>query len=333
MKLATPQAALRVLAVLLALAGCVAYMTSMPGRSFSGPLPPCSPAERQLAAALEGHVRQLAGRIGGRSVVAERGLAQAAAYIATQFAAAGYTCRTQTFEVFGVPCRNLEVEIPGGARREEIVVIGAHYDSVLSQPAANDNGSGVAALLELARACAGAKTERTVRFVAFVNEEPPYFQTEQMGSLVYARACRARGEKITAMLSLETMGCYSDAEGSQRYPPPFSLLYPSRGNFIGFVGNLGSRPLVRRCIGSFRAQAHFPSEGGAIPGFVPGVGWSDHWAFWQAGYPALMVTDTAPFRYAHYHQETDTPDKLDYERLARVTAGLRTVIADLSDAR
>lgn len=331
MKLLTTRAAVRMLALLAALGGCVWFMVGMPGHSFSGPLPPLTPAERQLAAALEGHVRQLAGRIGGRSVVAERGLAQAVTYVASQFAAAGYACRTQTFEVFGVPCRNLEAAIPGGGRRDEIVVIGAHYDSVLSMPAANDNGSGVAALLELARVFAGTHPERTLRFVAFVNEEPPYFQTEQMGSLVYARACKARGEKITAMLSLETIGCYSDADGSQRYPRPFNLLYPDRGNFIGFIGNLGSRALVRRCLGSFRAHTPFPSEGGAIPGGVPGVGWSDHWAFWQAGYPALMVTDTAPFRYAHYHQDTDTPDKLDYERLARVTHGLQAVIGDLAN--
>jgi len=242
----------------------------------------------------------------------------------------GYACRTQTFEVQDVPCRNLEVEISGGTQSNEIIVIGAHYDTCYDTPGANDNGSGVAALLELARACAGLHPARTLRFVAFVNEEPPYFQTEQMGSLVYARACKARGESITAMLALETMGFYSDEEGSQRYPRPFDRLYPNRGNFIGFIGNLGSRSLVRKCIGSFRAHAQFPSEGGAIPGSVPGVGWSDHWAFWQVGYPAIMVTDTAPFRYSYYHQSLDLPDELDYVRLARVTLGLRAVIVDLS---
>jgi hypothetical protein len=301
MKGSAAKTAAGVLVLLAVAAGCVLFMVAMPGRSYSGPLPSLAPGDRQLATALEGHVGQLAGRIGGRSVVAERGLAQAATYVAAQFAAAGFVCRTQTFAVSGVPCHNLEVDIPGGARRDEIVVIGAHYDSVLAEPAANDNASGVAALLELARAFAGAKPDRTLRFVAFVNEEPPYFQTEQMGSLVYARACQARGDKITAMLSLETLGCYSDAAGSQSYPRPFNLLYPSRGNFIGFIGNLGSRALVRQCIGSFRAHAQFPSEGGALPGCVPGVCWSDHWAFWQAGYPALMVTDTAPYRDVHYH--------------------------------
>lgn len=331
MKLVSTKTTLCVLAVFLLLVGFIAFMKVMPGHSFNAPLPPLSTAEHQLATALEGHVRALAGEIGGRSVAAKRGLAQAAAYISAQFTAAGFACRTQTFDMLGVPCRNLDVEIPGHKLRDEIVIIGAHYDSVFSEPAANDNGSGVAALLELARLCTNAKPARTLRFVAFVNEEPPYFQTEQMGSLVYARACKARGEKITAMLSLETMGCYRDAEGSQHYPRPFNLFYPSRGNFIGFIGNLGSRALVRQCIGSFRSHAQFPSEGGAIPGVVPGVAWSDHWAFWQAGYPAIMVTDTAPFRDVNYHQDTDTPEKLDYARLARVTAGLHAVIEDLTE--
>jgi hypothetical protein len=333
MKFATPKALLRVLILFTIVLSPIGCMVVMPGRSFSGPFATPTPDEAQLAGRLRTHVNKLAVEIGPRCVTQPRGLAQSVDYLAAQFAAMGYTCRTQAFEVFGVPCRNLEVELPGGGRREEIVVIGAHYDTCLDTPGANDNGSGVAVLLELARALASAKPARTLRFVAFANEEPPYFQTGQMGSLVYARACKARGERITAMLALETMGFFSDAEDSQRYPPPFNLLYPSRGNFIGFIGNLGSRPLVRQCVRSFRAHAQFPSEGGALPGFVTGVGWSDHWAFWQVGYPALMVTDTAPFRYPHYHQDTDTPDKLDYARLARVTLGLRAVITDLCAAQ
>ena len=332
MKLVTPKAILRILLLLAVLICPVAYMVSVPGRSFCGVLQPPTPNETQLANRLRAHVSKLAVEIGPRCVTHPRGLAQSVDYIAAQFAAMGYTCRTQTFEVFGVPCHNLDVEIPGGALRDEIVVIGAHYDTCLDTPGANDNGSGVAVLLELTRMLVGAKPARTLRLVAFVNEEPPYFQTEQMGSLVYARACKARSEKVTAMLALETLGFYSDEEGSQLYPRPFDRLYPSRGNFIGFIGDLGSRSLVRKCIGSFRKHAQFPSEGGAIPGSVPGVGWSDHWSFWKVGYPAIMVTDTAPFRYPHYHEPTDTPDKLDYARLARVTAGLKAVIEDLSAA-
>jgi Zn-dependent M28 family amino/carboxypeptidase len=186
-------------------------------------------------------------------------------------------------------------------------------------------------VLALAKSPALQKPERTLRFVAFVNEEPPFFQTEGMGSTVYAKRCRDRGEKVVAMLSLETIGYYSDDEGSQKYPFPLGLFYPSRGNFIAFVGNTSNARLVRRCIKTFRAKVRFPSEGGAVPGSLPGIGWSDHWSFWEAGYPAIEITDTAPFRYPHYHEETDTPDKLDYERMARVVNGLEEVILDLAN--
>jgi Zn-dependent M28 family amino/carboxypeptidase len=200
---------------------------------------------------------------------------------------------------------------------------------VLGSPGANDNGSGVAALLTLARLWANSEPVRTLRFVAFVNEEPPFFQKDEMGSAVYARHCRAQGDQIEAMLSLETIGYYSSAKGSQKYPFPVGLFYPSEGDFIGFVSNAQNARLVRQCIAAFRQHTAFPSQGGALPGFLPGVGWSDHWAFWQQGFPALMITDTAPFRYPFYHEASDTPDKLDYERIARVLTGLNHVLEDL----
>jgi Zn-dependent M28 family amino/carboxypeptidase len=162
--------------------------------------------------------------------------------------------------------------------------------------------------------------------VLFVNEEPPHFKTVRMGSLVYAKRLRQSGEQVLGMLSLETLGYYSDAEGSQHYPPPLGLLYPQRGNFIAFVGLTSSRAFVRETIGSFRAHTPFPSEGGTAPGFIQGVDWSDHWSFEQVGIPALMVTDTAPFRYPHYHTHADRPQAIDHDRLARVVDGLADVI-------
>ena len=132
------------------------------------------------------------------------------------------------------------------------------------------------------------------------------------------------------MYSLETIGYFSDEKDSQKYPPPFSLFYPSTGNFIGFVGNTESSPLVSWTVGSFRQHARFPSEGAAVPARITGVGWSDHWSFWQVGYRALMITDTAPFRYPHYHLKSDTPDKIDFARMARVVAGLKKVIGELA---
>ena len=173
---------------------------------------------------------------------------------------------------------------------------------------------------------------RTLRFVAFVNEEPQYFQTPQMGSFVYAARCQSRGDRIEAMISLETIGYYSNEPRSQGYPAPgLGFLYPRTGNFIAFVGNVASRSLLRNVIGEFRRYAQIPSEGGALPAMIPGVGWSDQWSFWQHGYPGIMVTDTAPFRYPHYHAATDTPDKLDYDSMTRVVVGLEKVIHHLAN--
>jgi hypothetical protein len=304
--------------------------TTMPGASHAGPLPPLTADERAASERLRRDVTALAGEIGERNVRVPGALLLAARHVAGELEAAGYEVRPQEYRVGTQTCANLEVELPGADRADEIVVVGAHYDSVVGSPGANDNASGTAALLEIARRFAGRRPSRTIRFVAFVNEEPPYFQTERMGSLVYARRCRERGERIVGMLSLETIGCYSDEPSSQTYPFPLSLFYPSTGNFVAFVGNPASRRLTLETVASFRAHTPFPSEGGILDDAIPGVGWSDHWAFWQVGYEAVEVTDTAPFRYAHYHTTADTPDKVDYDRLARVTLGLARVVADLA---
>ena len=306
----------------------------MPGRSHRGPLPMMDEELVQLAAELRRHVAQLAEEIGERNVLHRPGeLAQAADYIEAEFAGAGYEVKRQEYQVSGTTCSNLEVEIPGTTRPDEIVVVGAHYDSVPGSPAANDNGSGVAAVLALARSFRSIPPERTLRFVAFVNEEKPYAHTGQMGSVVYARRCRERGEKVMAMLSLETIGYYSDEPGSQKYPPPIGRFYPSTGNFIAFVGNTRYGWLVREVVAAFRRSEAFPSEGGVLPESIPNIGFSDHWSFWQEGYPALMVTDTANFRYPYYHTAEDTVDKVDFERMARVVRGLKSVVADLVTVR
>jgi Zn-dependent M28 family amino/carboxypeptidase len=300
----------------------------MPGKNISTAAP-LSADEIALRAELAADVQALAGDIGERNMRRYPQLNAAADFIEDSFSRAGLRTRRDTYELDGRACHNIEVEIRG--TRPEIVVIGAHYDSVFGSPGANDNGSGVAALLALARRFAGKPTGQTLRFVAFVNEEPFYFQSEQMGSFVYASRCKARGDQISAMISLETIGYFSDAPRSQTYPAPgLGVFYPSTGNFIGFVGNIGSRTLLRRAIALFREQSKLPSEGAALPSFIPGVGWSDQWAFWQHGYPAIMITDTAPFRYPNYHAVTDTPDKLDYDRFALVVSGLEKVIEQLA---
>lgn len=300
---------------------------SMPGTSFTGPLPPVTPAQDSLAEELRRDVTALAKDIGERNLDHPKALAQSADYIEQQLQKAGLRVTRQKYEVHDQACFNLSAEIKGTS--DEIILIGAHYDSVQGSPGANDNASGAAALLALARRMAKEHPQRTLRLVAFVNEEPPYFQTDEMGSVVYAKAAKARGDKIAAMLSIETIGCYSDEPDSQRYPKPFNLFYPSQGNFIAFVGNVGSADLVKRIVAKFRHDVRFPSEGAALLGSIEGVGWSDHWSFWESGYKALMVTDTAPFRYSWYHTANDTPDKLDYARTARVVEGLKIVIRDL----
>lgn len=307
-------------------------MIRMPGQSYQGPLPPLTDEQRALEKELRSHVQMLAGQIGERNVVHHERLIMAADYIRTTLAGAGYEVRRQPYEVAGKICENLEAEVLGSRRPGDIIVIGAHYDSVQGSPGANDNASGVAAILGLARAFAKTTPTQTLRFVLFANEEPPFFQTEHMGSRVYAKRSRERGEKIVLMLSLETIGYYSDEPGSQHLLFPLNLIYPSTGNFIAFVSNVENGRLVRQLVGSFRQRAQFPSEGGALPGLTPGVGWSDHWAFWEEGFPAVMVTDTAPFRYPAYHSHNDRPELVQYERMARVVSGLQAVILEIENA-
>jgi Zn-dependent M28 family amino/carboxypeptidase len=322
---------LAVFVVLLGVASGWSYfaMVRMPGISYAGALEPLDAHAAAVRDQLQADVTMLASGIGDRSVPHPRGLHAAADRVEAVLAASGLSPKRQTFAVDGVHCDNVEAEIAGTDRPGDVVIVGAHYDSVVSTTGADDNASGTAAMLALARTFATRRPHATLRFVAFANEEPPYFQTANMGSVVYARRCKARGEHVVAMLSLETVGYYSDAKSSQKYPPLLSLLYPSTGNFIGFVGDRTSADLVRRTIGIFRSSTRFPSEGAALFASMPGVGWSDQWSFWQEGYPAIMVTDTAPFRYPHYHTRADTPDKPDYERMARVVGGLEHVVEDL----
>jgi hypothetical protein len=326
------------LSMLIGVAGLVVgvgYMIAMPGESHERVLPPLTAAESDASRRLREDVVALAQTLGERRVAHGRSLAAAADYLFERLASLAHASgsdvapRRERLGAHAHYAENLVLHLPGEQQAAGLVLVGAHYDSARGTPGANDNGSGVAALLELARRFAGEPLAYPLRFVLFANEEQPFFEGPGMGSEAHAATLHASGESVRAMLSLETLGYYSDRPGTQAYPWPLSLAYPDTGNFVAFVGNLASARVVRQVVGSFRAHARFPSEAAALPESMPGVGWSDHASFWRYGYPALMVTDTAPFRYPHYHTAQDLPEHVDFERVARVVAGLELVLREL----
>ncbi|MBS0286244.1 MAG: M28 family peptidase [Proteobacteria bacterium] len=303
----------------------------MPNKSYRGAFAPLSPQESQIKTELEQHIFQLAHTIGPRHLEKPHALEKAATYIKTQLQAYGHTVLIHDYVLENITCENIIVEIKGNEKPEDIIILGAHYDSVMPDcPGANDNGSGVAALLILARLFSQKTFPKTVRFAFFVNEEPPFFYTKKMGSYIYAKSLKQKKERVKAMISVETIGYYSEEKNSQVYPFPFGLFYPNQGNFVGFVGNLSSRKLLIKAISIFRQCTAFPSEGGALPRWIPGVGWSDQLSFWRMGYPAMMITDTAPFRYPYYHTNEDTADKINYIYTARVVQGIQRMVEELA---
>ncbi|MBX3381604.1 MAG: M20/M25/M40 family metallo-hydrolase [Phycisphaeraceae bacterium] len=305
-------------------------MIAMPGSTFAGPLPPLTESQKALATDLRTTVTHLAATIGKRSIYHPKELAESALYLKEQLTAAGYEVNEHSFPTKGSLTPNLEATLKGTSHPNEIVVIGAHYDTTQRSPGADDNASGCAAILALARSFKDNPQPRTIKFVLFPNEELPTGGTSEMGSWIYAKKARAAGDNITAMLSLEMLGYFTDASNSQKYPAPLSSFYPTTGNFIAFVSNYDNRALVKQCVRAFRAGAQFPSEGAALPNFIRDVSRSDHFGFGKEGYHALMVTDTANFRNPNYHSVKDTPDTLNYDSMARVVEGLRAVLINLA---
>ncbi len=282
-------------------------------------------ADSEMVKRLEAHVVMLAKSIGRRNIENPEGYKKAEAYLVGELKKLGYQVERQVYPVGEHKSVNLWAEKAGS--EDGIVVLGAHYDSADSgTPGADDNASGCATVLELARLFRDHKEGPTLRFVFFANEEPPYFHDETMGSLVYAKKCKKDGDKILAMLSLECVGFFSDEPNSQKLPTPLKNRYPTTANFIAFVGDLSSKALMEKSLSDFRAAKTMPAEGIAAPAIIDGINWSDHWSFWQCGYPALMVTDTAIYRNPNYHMTSDTPSSLDYEKMAAVVEGVRHVV-------
>jgi Zn-dependent M28 family amino/carboxypeptidase len=279
-----------------------------------------------LVERLAQHVDRLAGLIGPRHLGKPAAFSAAAELVERELADAGYSVVREAYQAHGHDVANLVAELPGGKRKDEVVIVGAHYDTVESTPGADDNASGVAVLIEVARTMRHRRPARTVRFVGFACEEPPHFYTGEMGSQVHARLCRARGERIRGMLCLEMVGYYLAEPGCQQVPEsiPRSLhkAFPRRGNFLAAVGNLRSWRLLWRFRRGFKRAVRFPLFSIVLPEKIAEIRLSDNSSFWDQGYAALMLTDTSFLRNPHYHLPSDTPETLDYERMAQVTTGI-----------
>jgi len=285
----------------------------------------------QLIDRLKAHVEVLAGLIGPRHEHRPSSLEAATAYIERQFGVIGDEVTHETYSIGAIDVSNLVVERRGTRHPDQIVVLGAHYDTVPTTPGADDNASAVATLIEAARLLAPLQTKRTIRFVSFPCEEPPYFYTDTMGSEQYARGCRTRGEHIVGMLCLEMVGYYTTEPESQAIPPIIPRVlhwaFPSRGDFLASVANLCSVRLLLAFRRGFKRASRLPLYSIALPERVHEIRLSDNSSFWDQGYPALMITDTSFLRNPHYHAPSDTPDTLDYNRLAAATRGVAGALA------
>lgn len=302
---------------------------SMPGQSYQGVVSALSNSEKTIKSKLENHIKVLAVDIGVRNHREKVNLDKSAAYIESEFKQCSRSVKVQSYKIGGVVFKNIIATIPSVSPDHGRIVIGAHYDSAYGSPGANDNASGVAGILMLCAMLKNHDLNNTIEFVAFANEEPPFFQTEKMGSYVYVKSLHENNINVKAMISIEMIGAYYSTKNSQKYPDSIKMLYPDKGNFIAFVANPKSGNLVKSVISEFRKKTDFPSEGLIAPSSMQGIDWSDHWSFWQFEYPAIMVTDTAFYRYKHYHTADDTIDKIDFDSLTKVVVGLEKVIEHL----
>jgi Peptidase family M28 len=325
-------------AVIVIAAGCygaVRYMTTAPDSLFEAAQLSFSREDVLLRDRLKDHIATISAS--ERNIAHYDGLERTAQYLEATLQGFGHTLGRQTYAVHGKQVRNIDavIEAESAEASPETLVLGAHYDSAVGSPGANANATGTAAVLELSGRLGDLKDRcrKRVRFAFFAAKEPPHFQTADMGSLRYAKALAARGERVAAMYSLDSLGYYSNARGSQRYAPLLDLVLPDRGDFVAFIGLIGSRPLAVKSLQLFRSYTQFPSFMGVGPALVPGTANSDHWAFAQQGFPAILVTDTAELRYPHHHRPTDTPDKVDIAKLTRVVKTIEDIIRESAQCR
>jgi Zn-dependent M28 family amino/carboxypeptidase len=280
---------------------------------------------RQTASNLQSTVKILSEDIGMRDFSAYSNLNKAAKVIQDAFKSYGYDVNLQNYTIDGKVYSNIIAHAKNWDKAKELIVVGAHYDSCFN-PGADDNASGVAGLLELARLLKDHPSIDQIQFVAFTNEEPPFFSTDLMGSRVYAHRLHQEGFKVKGAIVLEMLGFYSEKPFSQRYLPVIGLFYPNQANFIAMVGNFPSWGLVQKLEKQFKRSSNFPISSIVAPSFIPGIYFSDHASFWKEGYRSVMVTDTAYLRNKNYHRMTDRLETINFEKMAYVVCGLKEAI-------
>lgn len=322
---------------LFVVAGCAGTAPSSvspppaPARAETAPparaLPPPNERERALAVELRSAVTELGSRIGERNAEKKWELASAADFVATSLEDLGYAVAREGYEVGDIVAQNLEVTVPGGERGEEAIVVGAHYDSALRSPGAGDNASGVAAVLALARALRDSRPGRSLHFVCFANREAPFAGTPDMGSLRYAKGLAARGARVIAMLNLDSIGRFSDTPGSQREVAVFDGEPPTVGDFIAVVSRRADERLAASVLATLLARGSVPARRVALGDPASA---SDEGSFWQMGWPAVRITDTGAARSAAHHTPGEVLETLDFDRMARVVAGVEAVIVELA---
>ena len=305
------------------------YCCGMPGQSVKAPAA-LTAEEQEVSEHLKVQCEELAHRIGQRSTIKMQGLDRARDYIGQRLGRASLRPKMMAFSSRGDQAINLEVELEGVGAKDEIVVVGAHYDTASYTPGADDNASGVSMLLEVARLLNARGHDRTIQIVFFDRGSSRFAGSDDAGSYAWASDAKKQNKKIMAMISIDSIGMYLDEPGSQGGPFPVSLMYPGQGNFVMFASDIGSRQLVQSCVQNFRSQTGFPCEGITLPGFMPWLAHSDHHPFRQNDWPSLVVTDTGKLRNTEQEQMTDTYDRLNYDRMALVTTRLVKVIERLA---
>jgi len=309
----------------------VCWMTTAGEAPVIGPRRTLTEDEEKIGEKLQMHVRELSFQIGPRSNRHSTTLRQTAEYIDASLASFGYRVTSEAFTSQSQKLHNVIAERRGSTKPDDILLLGAHYDSYRRSPGANANASGVAVLLELARVLRNDNPTRSIRLAFFANGERPFLGTEGSGSFNHATGARARSEDIRLMVCLDTIGYYSDKEGSQSFPFPLNLRYPSTGDFLAIIGGLKRRDLVTKIVTRWAEISAVPAYGGALPGWFPGVLRSDHEIFESLGYPAVLLTDTAENRWRDARTVYDKFPYLDYKSLAQIVTSLEALTLELAN--